>query len=207
MLRLKQKGRSEFSKKLQLSLLVLLFLIPPLAAYVLFYSDFHPAGRVNHGELITPARPLKDVALSTVDGRNFQLSELKEKWVLLFLGGPQCTEPCQQNLYKINQVRLAQGKNIGRVSSVFIVPESMPRLEISDVAEAYPGILILFAEADAVTDLRQQLGESGDESLQKLGHVYIVDPLGNLMMSYQTGADPSGIRKDLKRLLKLSQIG
>jgi hypothetical protein len=60
-------------------------------------------------------------------------------------------------------------------------------------------------------------GENGRRLLQALpryasdpvnaGRSYIVDPLGNLMMSYPPDADPRGILKDLKRLLRLSHIG
>lgn len=195
------------NKKLQLALLMLLFLLPPLAAYVLFYADLHPTGGGNYGDLITPAKPLQNATLKTLDGRTFQLSELRKKWALLFLGGRDCDEYCEQNLYTINQVRLAQGKNIGRVNSVFIVPDNVSRADIGNVAQTYPNILIFLAEAETFAVLLEQLGEYSDATLPERGYVYIVDPLGNLMMSYQTGADPSGMRKDLKRLLKLSQIG
>jgi hypothetical protein len=38
-------------------------------------------------------------------------------------------------------------------------------------------------------------------------HIYIVDPLGNLMMRYPRDADPSKIKKDVVKLLKVSRIG
>jgi hypothetical protein len=43
--------------------------------------------------------------------------------------------------------------------------------------------------------------------LDNLNRVYLVDPLGNFMMSYPADADPTGMRKDLARLLRISQIG
>jgi hypothetical protein len=39
------------------------------------------------------------------------------------------------------------------------------------------------------------------------GRVYLIDPLGNLMMVYAAGARPKGMLEDLKRLLGLSQVG
>ena len=198
---------SKSSKRAQFALLVLLFLLPPLAAYILFYSDFKPASAVNYGNLITPARPMKDVTLVTPGGQNLKLSELRDKWTLLYLGGQRCDAQCSENLYSINQVRLAQGKNIDRVISVFIAPEGVSQTVLDEVATEYPGILILLARTKAFADLSKQMDDAKDTALQGPGHIYIVDPLGNLMMSYQVGADPSGIRKDLKRLLKLSQVG
>lgn len=192
---------------MQLGLLAAVFLLPPMVAYVLFFVDFRPAVGGNYGDLITPARPMQDLALKTMDGRSFQLSELKQKWTLLYVGGRQCGDTCGQNLYKINQVRLAQGKNIKRVSSVFIAPESMSAPEVDEIARKYPNILILLAGPDVFMTLWKQLGGADGQVLHGPEQVYIVDPLGNLMMSYQTGIDPDGIRKDLKKLLKLSQIG
>jgi hypothetical protein len=37
--------------------------------------------------------------------------------------------------------------------------------------------------------------------------LYLIDPLGNLMMSYAPDAKPKGLLEDLKRLLGLSQVG
>jgi glutathione peroxidase-family protein len=37
--------------------------------------------------------------------------------------------------------------------------------------------------------------------------VYLVDPLGNLMMRYEPDDEPKGMIKDLERLLKYSGLG
>ena len=37
--------------------------------------------------------------------------------------------------------------------------------------------------------------------------IYIIDPLGNLVFFYPVDAPPEDVLKDLKRLLKVSQIG
>jgi hypothetical protein len=56
-------------------------------------------------------------------------------------------------------------------------------------------------------------GESGQALLrqfparQRKTTLFIVDPLGNLMMSYDAEANPKGLLEDLKKLLKLSHIG
>jgi hypothetical protein len=44
-------------------------------------------------------------------------------------------------------------------------------------------------------------------ALDAPGRVYLIDPIGNLVLSYAPDADPSGMRKDLARLLRLSQVG
>ena len=199
--------RPKINRKLQLVLLVVLFLVPPVAAYILFYTDFQPSSGANYGQLVRPVKPISDVVLVTPENREFKFSELRTKWVLLYLGDSHCDEICSNNLYKMHQVRLAQGKNMERVNSVYIVPENTLQTQTHDVRERYPGLLVLRAPADVFSDLIDQLRSNVEMTSQSPERVYIVDPLGNLMMSYHAQADPSGMRKDLKRLLKLSQIG
>ena len=38
-------------------------------------------------------------------------------------------------------------------------------------------------------------------------YIYLVDPLGNLMMRYPRDPDPAKLVKDLQRLLRYSRIG
>ena len=37
--------------------------------------------------------------------------------------------------------------------------------------------------------------------------LYISDPMGNIMMSYNDQSEPMAVLKDMQRLLKVSQIG
>ena len=42
---------------------------------------------------------------------------------------------------------------------------------------------------------------------ENAGRIYIIDPQGNLMMSYAPNVNPGDIYKDLKKLLRSSRIG
>lgn len=108
-------------------------------------------------------------------------------------------------LLDMRQIRLALGKELGRVQHVLLYRGPAPAKEAISVE--HPDLI--FAEADlrrnaeflnAFTEYRQH-------GLFDAGRIYIIDPLGNLVLSYQQGVDPSGILQDLKRLLKLSRIG
>jgi hypothetical protein len=48
-----------------------------------------------------------------------------------------------------------------------------------------------------------QAAPGGDPSR----HVFIVDPLGNLMMRFPVSADPARMKKDLSKLLRASRVG
>ena len=74
-------------KHIQMGLLVLVFLVPPLLSYVLFFSGYRPEGSVNHGELVDPARPVEqDAGMRTVDGEGFRFDGPPRKWTLFYLG-------------------------------------------------------------------------------------------------------------------------
>jgi cytochrome oxidase Cu insertion factor (SCO1/SenC/PrrC family) len=172
-----------------------------LAPFVLAYLAFYfwaPEGRMNYGELIEPARPLADEALLLADGRPFRLATLRGKWIVMQVGPGACDEACQRRLYHMRQVRRAQGKNMDRIERVWLVSDDAP-LDPA-VTQAFEGTHFVRAAGSRVLREPPLAGESA-------GHVYLVDPLGNLMLRFPRDADPSRMRRDIERLLKVSQIG
>ena len=195
-------------KHIQMGLLVLVFLVPPLLSYLLFFSGFRPEGSVNHGELVTPARPVEhDAGMHTADGEGFRFAGPPRRWTLFYLGGRRCDAACGDGLYKIQQVRLSQGREMGRVQSVTVLPADIPQDEIRKVQTEFPGVVVVLAKEETYARLADQFQESEAAALQGIGRVYIIDPIGNIMMSYPPEADPTGMKKDLKRLLKVSKLG
>jgi len=185
---------------LVLGALAVLFAAPMIAAHL-----WRPDGQMNYGQLVSPARPVEDLVLSDLSGALVRLSDLRHKWVLLYVGGDRCDAVCDRNLYKIERVRLAQNKNVGRVQSVHVAPERLDPAELKRRVAEHPGIIALRASKDVLIRLGAALEQGGHGPAGE--RIYVLDPLGNLMMSYPSDADPSGIRKDLVRLLKVSQVG
>ena len=188
--------------RLQIWLIGLVFLAPVVGVFF-----WKPTGYVNYGELIEPARTIKDVALTRLDGTPIRFSDLHQKWTLLYVGGRLCDDVCVQSLHKIHQVRLAQSKHAYRVQSVYLIPNSNQIPQIQELVNRYSGIIGIAADETVFTELAKQFEVNKQTPMDGAQRIYIVDPLGNLMMSYPHDADPSGIRKDLHRLLKVSQIG
>lgn len=188
-------------------LLAALFAAPPLVAYVLYQSGWRSERTLNHGELVQPARPLEDAALATLDGKPLRLLALRGRWTLVYFGPAGCGKPCTDNLYKMRQVHLAQGKDLERVQRVFIVTDPRALDLLRYTLKDYPGTLVLTGEGATVGQVARQFAVSAGSPLDSLHRVYLVDPLGNFMMSYPADADPTGLRKDLARLLRTSQVG
>ena len=195
-----QRG-SRRAQWVKLGLLALLFAAPIIAAFW-----WQPTGFVNSGELVTPARPLSNIVFATMDGAPFPLADLKSKWTLIYIGIQPCEEVCEKNLYKIRQVRLAQTKHAYRVQSVFVTPVTTSDAAVAALLSRYPGVIGLRADDRAMAALVDEFTYKQAKP-PEAGRVYVVDPLGNLMMSYPPDADPSAMRKDLNRLLKVSQVG
>lgn len=193
--------------RLVLVLLAALFLGGTVIAFVLLQSGWRPARTKNHGELVQPARPLSDVELTTLDGTQLRLSELKGKWTLVYFGPADCLKPCTDNLYKMRQVTAAQGKEAHRVQRLMVVTDTKALDWLRYTVKDYPGMRVATGPIDAVRRLATEFAVPAGNPLDSLHRVYVVDPLGNLMMSYPADADPRGMHKDLGLLLKASQIG
>lgn len=178
-------------------LLMFAVAVAPFVAAWLAYLYWEPDRHMNHGELLEP-RPLPEAALMRRDGAPFRLDAYRGKWVLIHADSGACGEPCRQQLYYMRQVRLAQGANQVRIERVWLLTDE--REPPADIAPLYEGVDVVRA---AGAPLLAALPAERDPS----DHVYLVDPLGNLMLRFPRDPDPRGMIKDLKRLLKVSRIG
>ena len=183
-----------------------LFFMPLALAFIVYYgSGWRPSGTTNKGDLISPAIPLPTVTLNTVDGQQTDARFLREDWSLVYLGEGQCTEPCRSSLLQMRLAFQLLGKDMTRVKRVFLYTGI---IEDKNYFATEQGDLLSASIDDAQG---QQLtagfpASNGVPAIQA-GRIYIVDPLGNLMMSYAQGTDARNVYQDLKKLLGLSHIG
>ena len=207
----------------RLLLLVAIFSLPVLIAYALYFSGWRPETGGNYGELVQPPRALPDAALQTLDGEALRVSELRGKWTLFMFGAAECLDsrdgggrttpgsvagtPCAATLDKMHRIILAQGKEAARVRAAFVVTDLRARDWLQYAIKDYPGTLVLTGSADTMRMLASYFTLSQGAPLNDPNRIYVVDPLGNLMMSYPAEADANRMRKDLARLLRVSQVG
>jgi cytochrome oxidase Cu insertion factor (SCO1/SenC/PrrC family) len=191
----------------RLLLLAALFMLPVLVAYGLYYGGWRPSSTANHGELLQPARLVKDAALTLLSGESIRFSHWHGKWTLLLFSTAECLKPCERNLNNIRQIIAAQGKEAHRVRGVLVVTDGKALDWLRYAIKDYPDMQVVIGSQAAVNSLAQQFVLPAGSPLDNLNRVYLVDPSGNFMMSYPADADPTGINKDLKRLLRVSQIG
>jgi hypothetical protein len=170
----------------------LMFFAPLAVAFILYYGHaWHPGGQVNHGELIQPPRALPDAGLPPP-------VSLQRKWTMLYVQRGTCEEQCFKRLYDTRQVRTALDREMDRVQRVLIADADCCDLKL--LRETHADLVVVTRTA-AIEPLLKLLPEPDSRRL------YLVDPLGNVMMFYAADAPAKGLLEDMKRLLRLSQIG
>lgn len=177
----RRKGR------LMLLLLVVVFSLPVVIGLYLYTSGYRMGGQ-SHGQLLHP--PQKLTAHMTMDWQG--------KWRLVYVTAAGCTGECSAMLHRLRQLHASMAKDIDRLQRVWVIDGKADEEVVAPLRRQYPDLLIM-NDAHAVAMQFSRVGGVGD--------VFLVDPLGNLMMRYPAGAEPSGIRKDLVRLLTYSWTG
>ena len=197
----------------------LLFFAPLGLAFYLYYGHvgWRPGGRVNHGELIEPPRPLPALTLPLVtsgrpgsepaEGAVTAPDFLRHKWTFLYWGSGSCSARCRTDLYNTRQVRIALNRDMDRVQRVFLAEGACCDRDF--LHEQHPDLITVLATPAALPLLAQLEPKRGPGAVQDRGgdRIYLVDPLGNLMMSYAPDANAKGMLEDMKRLLGLSHVG
>lgn len=173
---------------------------PMIASYLTYYV-IKPEGRTNYGALIDPkSHPMPALGVTALDGRPLGLEAYKGKWIILQVANAECKESCRKHLHDMRQLRLAQGKDMDRIERVWLITDEAP-LETMLMRE-YDGTHMLRVNPERVKTWLPTLPGGKAED-----HIYMVDPLGNLMMRFPKDADPNKIKRDLSKLLKASRIG
>ncbi|ENO86399.1 hypothetical protein C666_13285 [Thauera linaloolentis 47Lol = DSM 12138] len=186
-------------------LLALVCILPVAASYLMFYV-WQPQGRVNNGTLFEPV-PLPDTVLAGIgDQPALGRGGLQGHWTLLLAAPSICDSACARALYVSRQARIAQAREMERVARVWLVTDAgKPAAGQLPGPSAADALHVVRADAAWLAALPQPASGS------LAGAVYLVDPLGNVMMRFDDRLDVTeaarALTKDLQRLLKYSALG
>jgi hypothetical protein len=174
-----------------LYLLIAIFFLPLAAAFVLYYGgSWRPVKQTNHGQLYTPARPLPESPAG-----------LRGKWMLVYAGNGRCDEDCRRTLVFIRQTRLSLNNEMTRVGRSFLATADC--CDRDYLAREHEGLAVFDVTSDpALAALLEQI-----PTPDRQHSIFLVDPLGNLVMRFDSREPPRGLLTDLRKLLKLSHIG
>ena len=98
----------------------------------------------------------------------------------------------------MRQVRLMQNKKMDRIERVWLIDDN--KTPDNDIKEDFKGTIFINAQ-------ESKLLKEIPAKISQRDHIYIIDPIGNLMMRFPKDIDPAKMAKDIKRLLKVSRIG
>jgi cytochrome oxidase Cu insertion factor (SCO1/SenC/PrrC family) len=196
------RGRRQFM------LIAALFFVPLALAFLLYYgpAGWHPHGGTNQRDLITPAVPLPTVSLAMPDGSHTSSEFLRGKWTIAYLGDGACDERCHKALYLSRQSRIALNKDMDRVQRVFFATGHC--CDRAFLAVEHPDLAVVLVGDDAASQaLLAKVPALDGVAPAHAGRLYVVDPLGNLVLSYSAAAPDKALLTDVRNLLRLSHIG
>lgn len=190
-------GASDEARRARVKFLVLmvLFAAPVLLAASAYYWSwpFSPAAD-SRGELLMPVRPLANFTAESGASQPLTNDDLHGLWWMLVVGDARCDLFCEADLFKARQVRHAVGRDSARVRTAYVTSADAAEAPLRDVLRRHPETLLILKARELAS------------SLSRRG-IYIVDPNGNAVLFYERAAKSKDIRRDLRRLLKVSRIG
>ncbi len=192
---MQQRGRKVFI------LMLVFFVVPIIVVILMFKLNWKPSGS-SLGELVTPPRLLNTPTTLKTDDAKIIASELwKEKWSIVYVTAA-CEKVCLDKLHDMRQLHVSLYKDIERTQRVLITTAS----DVSRIKSDYPDLIVINQPISDISNLSQQFQINGD-NVSSGNRLYLVDPIGHLMMSYQPSVPLADVRKDITRLLRYSWAG
>jgi cytochrome oxidase Cu insertion factor (SCO1/SenC/PrrC family) len=188
--------RATSSARRTLLLLALVCLAPVVAGYWLFY--FSPPSRfINYGDLLTGST-VASVRWKQPDGSEFNFEQLHGKWLLVSIDSGNCDDHCREKLTFMRQLRLSQGKDSERIERVWL---------IDDAVRPQHGFMPQFDGTREIFTGDASTLDQFPAPHSRRAHIYVIDPLGNVMLRFPRNPEPKAMINDITRLLKVSRIG
>lgn len=198
-----QESKRLFWYRVKFLGLIAVFLSPFIAGWLALYVfEVRPTSG-NYGTLIQPIKKLNWPTLETLDGEMLE-SGFGRKWTFLLFAGKSCDELCRNNLFYLRQIRTLLGRDTMRLQNVLITAQPLGA-ETTIYLQNFPNLKVIANNRDPALYEPfhlQGLGEVGNSPI-----IYLVDPDQNLMMYFPAEYDQAQVLKDIKKLMKLSQIG
>lgn len=188
-------------------LIVGVVIIPLAIAWVMYFyfPQLAPSGTTNEGVFISPPVLIEELAVENLE---------TGQWTMIFVGDGSCDEECKTMFYMGRQVHTAMGKDRSRIKRIYLSTRSDLSIDFAQFLKSDHPSLENYKVDER--DLEAGMGrvfqgkilqESAPEILPLHRYLFLMDPLGNIIMYYVPEKVGKPLQKDLKTLLKLSNIG
>jgi cytochrome oxidase Cu insertion factor (SCO1/SenC/PrrC family) len=184
-----------------LVLMLIFFVVPLLVVFLMYKYNWMPSG-TSVGELVKPARLMRDVSqLKSDTGASIPNTFWKERWSIVYVTA-DCQKTCLDKLHDMRQLHVSLYKDMPRAQRVLITTMQ----DTTAIKRDYPDLIVINQPSNQISTLVAAF-EVNDESVASSNRLYLVDPLGHLMMSYKPDLPLAAVRKDVTRLLRFSWAG
>lgn len=198
---------SSAKNKRRLITIIAWFFIP-LAIAITWYNflpeDYRPASMTNNGELLAPVFTLTEFSYQTLNGKTFGNVDVEKIWTLLHFIEGECDASCSESLYNTRQMRISFGKDIDRLNRVAVVSGEVKGESNLKMWASHPDLEVLIATGNG---MGSQINNQVSGFSRQSNAVFLLDPLGNVVMRFPASLEVKLMKKDIKKLLKLSHIG
>lgn len=176
------------SSRIKLLLIMLVFLAPIIAAGLLTVSGWQPEGKGN-GRPIVPQRSVTDVRVD-VDGKPWVWRASEPQLTLVALPGPGCAGQCLQTLALMRNARITLNQNADRLRLLLLgTPPTGPGAD---------GVVRDWKLGSDTTDAFHEFRPTDPDSVSAV----LVESNGTALSFYPAGFDPSGLRKDMQKVIR-----
>ena len=184
---------------------LLIFLTPIIVitvSTVWYYSGYGPEEKVNYGRLLSEPIDVGTLDLE-LDYQNLNVDSMERKWMLVHFVNDACLESCADLIYVARQVNVLLARQQTRVKRYIAAPiEVKPKLE--NFFTTYQDLNFIEVK-DQSTTIREFKKNGIDPFAQP--NMFVIDPIGNIILHYSGEVDGKKLLTDLKKLLGASKIG
>jgi len=207
-----------FKHRAALLIIAGMFLLPLVLAWLMYSGaiDYRPGSSRNFGRLVRPPIPISWNSVSIVqaaasppvdqDLRSDPAEVFAEHWVILYSVPAACEADCLQAVSGVRQVHRASGRHQSRIRMALLLPNGFSAESESELRSVYDQFRLIRTSGPEIRNALERAAKNGSSATSAAGTAYLIDPLGNIMMVYDAGADPNFLKQDLKRLLTWSKL-
>lgn len=214
--------------KLKLAFLLLVAFVPITMATFAFRAATEGglfSSTTNKGQLILPPADITDLAIVDHEGspvfRAFEelIADIAspndydtQPWHIIYVNTRDCDKDCRERVHLLQQMHITLNKNTPRVRRYYVhaaLDAASPRALSAETAAHfradYPSMGVAFSQINLIEENLSQKGLNLD--LQSDNYIFFVDPVGNVMMYYNSSHSIADIKSDLEKLLRHSSLG
>ena len=174
-----------------LFLVLFAFALPVILAKLALEQNWLEYGVSNYGSLIEKELTLTQIGLEEFD--------FDKNWLILYTLPKTCQLHCEKALESVHNTYVALGKDMPRVTPVALTQHQLSPKQKEQIAQSQWRLIDMPSLA---------------KNILEPGKVFIIDPLGNIMLVHSIPEDTKAfpelgkhILADMKKLLKYSRVG